>query len=253
MIRSQPLDLRSGRTLIGVFVEIPSPQVVEALGLGGFDFVIVDREHGSIDLGRTEDMIRAAAAAGVTPMVRVARCDPVDIRQPLDMGAAGVHVPQIESAEMARAAVRAAKFHPLGERGLQPFVRAASYRSYPTAEYLRRANEETAVVLHIEGTRGVAELPEILAVEGVDVVFLGPYDLSQAMGVPGEVAHPRVEEKMRVAVASARAAGKMVGTFCDDMASARRWRDAGVSYLAVGIDATILLNAARAIAGGLRD
>jgi 4-hydroxy-2-oxoheptanedioate aldolase len=245
--------LRKGEAVVGPFVEIPSPQVVEVMGLAGFDFVIIDGEHGSIGLEKTEEMIRAASSAGVTAMARVAQCDPVAIRRPLDMGAAGIHVPQIESAEMARAAVRAAKFYPQGERGLQPFVRAAGYRSYPTAEFLRRSNEETMVVLHIEGERGVAGLAGILEVEGVDVVFLGPYDLSQALGMPGEVGRPEVREKMIEAVKLARAAGKVVGTFCDDVETALGWRELGVSYLAVGIDANIFLQAARGIAARLHE
>ena len=239
--------LREGRTLIGSFIEIPSPQVVEVMGLAGFDFIIIDGEHGSIGLERTEEMIRAATASGTSALVRVAECDPVAIRRPLDMGAAGIHVPQIETAEMAEAAVRAAKFHPRGGRGLQPFVRAAGYRSGSTAEFLRRSNEDTVVVLHIEGKRGVANLQEILAVDGVDVVFLGPYDLSQALGMPGEVRRPEVEEKMRESTALSRAAGKVVGTFCDDVETAERWRAAGAGYLAVSIDANILLLAARSI------
>ncbi len=234
--------------VLGAFLEIPSPQLVELIGLAGFDFVVIDREHGTIDLETCENLIRAAAAVGLSPMVRVAQCDPVLVRQPLDMGAAGVHVPQIASAEAAALAVRSARFHPYGDRGLQPFVRAASYRAYPTAEFLEETNRETAVVLHIEGAEGVAAFPEIAAVEGVDVAFIGPYDLSHSLGIPGMVQSPLVRQKMMEILETARRRGLAVGTFCDDVRTALEWKKLGVTYLTVSVDAAIFLNAARRIA-----
>jgi 4-hydroxy-2-oxoheptanedioate aldolase len=238
--------------VVGTFLEIPSPQIVELLGLAGFDFVVIDREHGSVDLETTENLIRAAAATGICPLVRVSHCDPVAIRQPLDMGAAGVHVPQIESAEQARRAVQAAKFHPLGERGLQPYVRAASYRAFPTAEFLEESNENTVIVLHIEGARGVAAFDEIVQVEGVDVAFLGPYDLSQSLGIPGMVESPLVKEKMKTILEKAKGKRLAIGTYCDDVNAALEWRSLGVTYLAVSLDAGILFQAARRMVSRLK-
>lgn len=238
--------------VLGTFLEIPAPQIVEILGLAGFDFVVIDREHGTIDLETTENLIRAAATTGISPLVRVAACDPVLIRQPLDMGASGVHVPQIESAEQARQAVRAAKFFPAGERGLQPYVRAAGYRAFPTAEFLRQSNEEVTIVLHIEGERGVAAFEEIAQVDGVDVAFLGPYDLSQSLGIPGQVDSPLVKEKMAGIVEAARGKRLAIGTYCDDVEKALEWKALGVTYLAVSLDAGLLLRAARAVVSRLK-
>ncbi len=238
--------------VVGTFLEIPSPQVVELLGLAGFDFVVIDREHGSIDLERCEDLIRAANVSGICPLVRVAECDPIAIRQPLDAGAAGIHVPQINSAEMARLAVRSASFYPRGDRGMQPFVRGASYRSYPTAEYMEEANDETVVVLHIEGTDGVDAFDEISDVEGVDVAFIGPYDLSQSLGIPGQVQSPLVKEKMRQILDVARPKKMAVGTFCDDVRVAAEWRKLGVTYITVGVYAQMFLSGARRIVGQVK-
>jgi len=231
--------------VVGTFVEVPSPQIVEILGLAGFDFVVIDREHGAIDLETTENMIRAAEATGTVPLVRVPACDAVSIRQALDMGAAGVHIPQIQSAVMAATAARAARFFPHGERGLQPFVRAASYRAYPTAEFLQRSNEATVVVLQIEGAEGVAHLGEIAEVDGIDVLFVGPYDLSQSLGTPGLVDSPLVREKMRLVIERTQAKNVTIGTYCDDVRTALEWRNLGVTYLVVGMDAYFLLSAAR--------
>jgi len=131
--------------------------------------------------------------------------------------------------------VRAAKFFPAGERGLQPYVRAASYRAFPTADFLRQTNEEVFVVLHIEGRRGVAAFEEISQVEGVDVAFLGPYDLSQSLGIPGMVNSPLVREKMAEIVAAAKGKRLAIGT-----------------YLAVSLDAGLLLKAARSVVSRLK-
>lgn len=238
--------------VIGAFLEIPSPQLVELLGLAGFDFVVIDREHGAINLETTETLIRAAASTGISPLVRVANDDPVAIRQPLDMGAAGIHVPMIATAEAARGVVRAAKFHPRGERGLNPLVRAASYRAYPTADFLRRANEEVVIVVHIEGVEGVKNIGEIAAVEGIDVAFVGPYDLSQSLGIPGMVQSPLVRDKLKQVIQQAEGKKIAVGTYCDDVRTALEWRKLGVTYLAVGVDAGIFLSAAKRIAGQLK-
>lgn len=238
--------------VVGTFLEIPAPQIVEVLGLAGFDFVVIDREHGAIGLETTENLIRAAVSTGICPLVRVSHCDPIVIRQPLDMGAAGVHVPQIETAEEARQAVRAAKFFPQGERGLQPYVRAASYRAFPTAEFLQETNENVVMVLHIEGRKGVAAFDEIAQVQGVDVAFLGPYDLSQSLGIPGMVQSPLVREKMVAIVEKAKGRPLAIGTYCDDVNTALEWRNLGVTYLAVSLDAHILLQAARRMISRLK-
>lgn len=232
--------------VIGTFVEIPSPQVVEILGLVGFDFVVVDCEHGAIGLEKVEDMVRAGAAADVSVLVRVPQCDPVAIRLPLDMGAAGIHVPQVESLAMAQTAAESARFFPRGNRGMQPYVRAASYRTFPTADYLRQSNELVTTVVHIEGSGGVAQMNEILALDGIDVAFLGPYDLSQAFGVPGQVDDPRIADAIEQAVR--HAGGKtVIGTYADSPESARRWIDRGVRYLTVGLDALWLRKGAEEV------
>ena len=237
--------LLSKEFVVGTFLEIQSPQLVEVFVLAGFDFVIIDGEHGSVDLERMEDLIRASLSTEISAMVRVPTCDEVSIRRPLDMGACGVQVPQINSARMARNAVKGARYFPLGERGLQPFVRSASYGNHETKDYVATMNEEILVVLHIEGEAGINALDEILEVEVVDVLFIGPYDLSQSLGVPGQIHHPRVQEKMNLVVRKVNAAGKSVGTFCKNAETAKPWRDLGVSYLAVGVDAHLILHSAR--------
>jgi len=239
--------IRNQKSVVGTFLGIASPVIVELLGLAGFDFVVIDCEHSAIGLQVAEDLIRAGHSTEISVLVRVARCDPHLISLSLDMGAAGIQVPQIESPEMAITAANAARYHPLGSRGLQPYVRSASYRSYETAEYLATANQESLLVAQIEGQKGINNLDSILAVEGLDVAFFGPYDLSQSLGVPGQVREPRVLEMVKSAIAIARNSGKHVGIYCDNAETAIEYRSIGVSYLAVGIDTGIFLSAARAM------
>lgn len=238
--------------VFGTFMEIPSAAVVELLGLAGFDFVVVDGEHGPFDNGDIEAIVRAGFAAGISVMVRVAENHAARASQPLDWGAAGVHIPHVSGAECARNAVRATKYHPIGERGIQPFVRAASYRTFSTADYLASANDDTLLVAQIEGVEGITNLESILALNGIDVAFIGPYDLSQSLGIPGQVAAPKVKQAVADAVRLAGTAGKWIGTYCDDAVTALAYSRAGVSYLTVNIDAGILLAGARALVEKLR-
>lgn len=245
--------LRQGEFVLGTFLEIPSPALVEILGLAGFDFVIIDREHGPVDLAVTEHLIRAAQCVGISPVVRVAANDPVLVRQPLDMDAAGVQVPQIGSREEAQSVVRGTMFAPLGERGLQPFVRGARYRELPPSAFMRSANETAALVIHIEGESAARELKPILEVDRIDVIFIGPYDLSQSLGVPGQVDHPKVIEMAESIVEATRAAGKCAGIFCDSPESAAKWRQRGVGYAALSMDAMIFRNACKDLVARVKE
>lgn len=239
--------------LAGPFIETASPELVECLGLAGFDFAIIDCEHGPFSGETAAALLRAATVAGVSPIVRVRENDPGRILEALDIGAVGLHIPQIASADDARRAVEAARFPPAGVRGFNPFVRAGRYGSDPT--FRREADEDTLLVLHIEGGDSVAAVDEILAVEGVDVAFLGPFDLSQSLGVPGEVLHPKVQGAMKALVEAAANRNVAVGCFANNLEQAKVWIDAGVSYLAYSVDTVLFRDAAtkaRAAIDGLR-
>ena len=245
--------LRAQEFVVGTFLEIASPALVEMLGLAGFDFVVVDREHGAINLQDTENLVRAGHSTGISVVVRVPNCEPAVISQPLDMGAAGIHVPQIETAEMAGLAVNSSKYHPLGNRGLQVYVRAASYGAQAAADYIATTGQDPVIVAQVEGKTGLANLDAILDVPGIDVAFIGPYDLSQSLGFPGQVTHASVTQAITGAAQKARKTGKYIGTYCDNVDSALRYRSCGVSYLTVSIDAYIFLSGARAIIARLKE
>jgi 4-hydroxy-2-oxoheptanedioate aldolase len=235
--------LLNGETLIGPFQMIDSPAVAEIAGIAGYDFTILDQEHGPLTAETTLGLCAAAERGGASPVVRVRANDPPEIQRALDVGADAVEIPQIESLADAEAAVSAARFDPRGDRGLSPYVRAGGYKG--GAEYTDKQNEHVTVIVHVEGQAGVEAYDDIVAVEGLDVVFLGPYDLSQSLGIPGQVHDDRVTEQMEDLCDRAEAAGTVVGTYADDPAMANRWIDAGAQFVAIYVDAPTLVGAYR--------
>jgi 4-hydroxy-2-oxoheptanedioate aldolase len=228
--------LSSGGVAVGLFAISPDPALVELSALAGFDFTILDMEHGSLDSMTVADLARTADGAGITPIVRVPRNDGPMMQRALDIGSGGVQVPQIETRADAELVVRGSRYAPFGARGLSYYTRAAAYATGGTVGVLDGINAEQLVIIHVEGIRGLDHLDEIVAVPGIDIVFLGPYDLSQSLGIPGEVTSERVTRLMVDACTRIRAAGKAVGTFADDATAGRRWVDAGVQYVAIGVD-----------------
>jgi 4-hydroxy-2-oxoheptanedioate aldolase len=237
--------LREKGFICGPFVETGAPEFVEIAGLAGFDFAIIDCEHAAFSGETVANLIRAAARADIAPIVRVRENAPGPILEALDLGAVGLHIPQIANADDARRAIAASKFPPDGERGFNPFVQAAAYGKTPVDEFRRRANDDTLLVLHIEARDSVDQIDEILAVPGIDVAFLGPYDLSQTLGIPGEVAHPRVQDAMRTVVEAAKKHNVAVGSFANSREHAELWVAAGVSYLSYSVDSVLYLEACR--------
>jgi 4-hydroxy-2-oxoheptanedioate aldolase len=238
--------LREKRIVTGVFCELPCPESVEIIGLAGWDFVAIDCEHAPITAALLPGMMRAATAAGIPAIVRVTSSEPSAIQHALDAGAAGVQIPQIASVEAAKAAIAASRFHPLGARGFNPFVRAADFSASTTAEFFARANDEVALILQIESAAGVEAVDGILDLAGIDALFIGPYDLSQSLGIPGQTSHARVFGAAERIVKSAEAREIAVGVFTNSEEEGRRWLDIGVRYLCISVDTVFLLNAMRA-------
>lgn len=223
--------------LLGAFVEIAAPEVVEILGAAGMDFAVIDQEHGALAPETVAGMIRAASSSDIAPLVRVRDNAAGPILEALDLGAAGLHVPQIGSRAAAAAAVRYTRYPPAGERGFNPFVRAWSFGAAPV-------EEDVLTVLHIEADRAVTSAEDIVSVPGVDVAFLGPYDLSMTLGIPGQVTDERVRAAMREVGAVVARHGVALGTYANTVEHAEIWLREGVQYLACGVDQNLLLRAA---------
>jgi len=205
--------IQAGEPAFGVSVMLPSPQIVEMIGLLGFDWVMIDCEHGTIGLESVESLVMAAELRGITPIVRPPSKAPEDILRVLDRGAMGVQVPHVNSAADARAVVEAVKYHPLGKRGLAAGTRPGDYGLGLSAEaYVEQVNRETLVCIQLEETEALHNIDEIVRVEGVDVFFVGPSDLSQSMGYPGRADVAPVQAAIDGAFATIVAAGKAPGS-----------------------------------------
>jgi 4-hydroxy-2-oxoheptanedioate aldolase len=219
--------LNAGEVVIGCFVGFPSPEVVELCGHSGYDFVLIDAEHGAITPASAYHMVLAAEATGTVPLIRVPHNEPSIILRYMDIGAAGVMVPQINSAAEARAVVEAVKYHPHGNRGLAP-TRAASYGFGATlAEYTEISNRETIVIAQIENIVGVEKVPEILEVPGVDVLLIGPSDLAQSLGYPGQLGHPEVLAAIDRVCGMCKGSGVALGTIAADAATTNQLIERG--------------------------
>ena len=228
-------ELAAGGGTAGTILPIAAPALVEVAALAGFGHVLIDAEHGHISVADCEALVRAAEAVGTTPIVRVPVNAPEAILRYLDTGAQGVLVPQISTRADAERAVRAARYHPLGQRGLAG-TRASDYglrASLP--DYLREANAQLLVLGLIEDIRAVDNLPQILAVEGLDIISIGPSDLSQSMGHPGETQHPDVQAAIAEIIRQGVAAGKVVGMNCPTGEAAARERARGVRLTSVAM------------------
>jgi len=251
----QPIKvlLKRGESIVGPFARIQDPAAIEILGYGGFDFGIIDLEHGPASIHQVENLVRAAKLVGLSPIVRIRENSQTMIQRALDAGALGVQIPQINNAEMAREAVRSAKFHPMGERGVCRFTRSAQYSHIPKEVYFDKANDESLVILQVEGLEGVKNIDEILEVDGFDVLFIGPYDLSQALGIPGQVENSKVIETMVSITKKAKEKGVAVGAFADNLNSVKRFIDMDLQYLSFGIDTGIFYEATTKVANDVKN
>lgn len=204
--------LLAGEPALGCSIMVPSPQMVEMVGHAGFDWVLIDLEHGTIDLETAELMIMAAEASGVTPIARPRSNRKQDISSVMDRGAMGVQVPHVNSADDARRAVEAVKFGPGDLRGLAAGTRPDSYGlSGSMEDFVRRSNEQTLVCVQLEHASAIDNVEEILAVDGVDVFFIGPSDLSQSMGHPGDPGAQPVADAIARMLQKINTAGKISG------------------------------------------
>ncbi len=241
--------LAAGELLAGTIVTLGSPAAAERLVESGFDWLFVDGEHAPLDSARIQGILQAVG--GRCPcLVRVPASDEVWIKQALDVGADGVIVPRIRGADEARRVVAWCRYPPEGTRSVG-VGRAHGYGAR-FGEYLARANEEVAVVLQIEHADAVAAIEDIAAVSGVDALFVGPYDLSGSMGVPGAVSDPRIVDAIERIADVCRAKGVPAGIFGMDAEAAKPWIARGYTLIAVGIDTVFLGTAAEAALKSLK-
>ena len=239
--------LTAGHAVLGTFVKIPAPELLEILGAAGFDFVILDAEHGALTSREIEQLVRAADSVGMAAMVRVAGAGRADILHALDVGAAGVQVPMVDSAADAAAVVRYARYAPLGRRGLALSHRAARYGALPAPTYTAESNSRVLVAAQIETGDGVQAAAAIAAQPGIDVLFVGPTDLAQSLGVLDQPGAPELREAAAAVYAAAGRHGKVAGTLVSSAEAAQAALAQGVRYVVWGTEIGLLAGAARGV------
>jgi 2-dehydro-3-deoxyglucarate aldolase/4-hydroxy-2-oxoheptanedioate aldolase len=242
-------ELLSGKKMIGTLVSLPCPSVTEILCDAGFDWLFIDGEHSPLAMGDIQNMLQAAGDR-CSCVVRIPANDEVFIKQVLDVGASGLIAPHVNTAEIAEQVVRFAKYPPIGERSVG-VARANGY-GFQFAEYVKNANDQLAVVVQIEHVEAARNIESILEVDGVDAVFIGPYDLSASMGKPGKIQDPEVQDYMNQVREASRQRKKPIGIFAISVDDARPYLDQGYALIAVGVDTMMLGQAARDIVKKMR-
>ena len=235
--------VRGGATTLGTFLGTASAVTAEVCAASGFDWLLLDLEHGAGGEEQVRDIVPAAGAYGVPTVVRVETDTRIRMGRVLDNGAAGIMLPRIDSAAQLEAALTHLRFPPRGDRGVATYNRACRFGLDPAA--LDRADEEILVIAQIESAAAVAAVDDIAAVDGVDVLFIGPRDLSHDLGVPGDTTAPAFVEALATVLAAGQRHGKACGLLVTDGASAAQRVAQGWTFVAIGSDSTLLAAASR--------
>lgn len=238
--------LTSKKHLIGPFIRFARPEIVEILSMTGYDFGVLDFEHGgAINMSDAYPLILAAQNKGIKLMARIPGISEMYIKWLLDLGIDGLQIPHIKTKEDAELALKFARFSPLGERGLCRFVRSAEYSNIKKEDYLEFANEKSLIILQIEGLEGAKNISKIVSVEGIDIIFIGPYDLSQSMGLAGQIWHPKVAEEITRIINICNEKNIATGIFTDTVSGVKYWSDLGVRYINYRIDTEMFFDFAK--------
>lgn len=248
---TKPLDAlftRVPATPLGTWIMSASPLLAEASGHAGFDWAVLDMEHTPLDLGTLVSLLQATLGSPMLPIVRVPWNDTVTIKRVLDCGAHTLLVPFVQDAAEAAAAVAATRYPPEGVRGMAAMSRASRFGTVP--DHFAHANTQVGVILQIESPTALANLEAIAAVPGVDALFLGPGDLSGAMGLPGQIGHADVQAAMHDAARRARAMGMRIGTVMGTIEQVQKMREAGYDFVGLASDLGLFM---RACTGALKE
>lgn len=233
-------DLHAGKPKIGTFVKLANPTVIEALGLAGLDFAVIDTEHAPCDQMLLLELVRAADSVSLPAIVRVPDASEPQILKALDIGASGVQIPGLSTLEAAQEAVSYTKYAPQGQRGLSFAQRSASYGNCDKKAYMEASNAGLINVVHIENKEMAAQAEALCKMDAIDVLFIGPMDISQSLGHPGEPTHPDVAKVVDEVIQICLANGKPYGIFVGTPQAVQKYVDRGAAYIALASDIAFL-------------
>jgi 4-hydroxy-2-oxoheptanedioate aldolase len=243
-INKLKVKINEGKPVLGVWNTLASPLVTEVLAQSGLDFQIIDLEHGPFILDKVNLHVSACEnAPSCTPLVRIPSNQEWMSLQALDQGAHGVVVPHISNIQEAKELVKSTKYYPSGERGFTPFSKAGGFNNRNTSNYATNANNSTLSVVIIESQEGLDNLDEIIDVDGIDIIYFGAFDLSQALGCPGEVNNPKVINAIKHGVEIVNAKGKCAGGFVPQSKDEIQFLlDMGMQFITYQVDSSIIFN-----------
>jgi 4-hydroxy-2-oxoheptanedioate aldolase len=230
--------LRLGKTVIGTWCEIPSPEFINVLAKAKMDFVIIDMEHGAMDYEKAGRMVMAAEIEGCSPIIRVGQNNENIILRALEVNPEGIIVPHVENARERKMVVDAVKFAPSGNRSLNPFVRAGGYTSKPG--FTKQQNDRTVVAILVEDKGGIKNIKTIVNDPDLDIVYMGSYDISVALGCPGETSNPKVLSTLERLAKIITAKNKIAGCMFHDQKDLAFFRKIGVKFLCFKADTSIV-------------
>lgn len=242
--------LLNGEVQIGTWVNVlRTPQIAQMLATAGFDFMYIDMEHSILSIETVGDLCYAALAAGLVPIVRPPAKEPHLLSRPLDGGAMGLLIPHVDTREEAEAVIRAIRFPPQGERGMNLQGVHTGFGRANGDEYVKSTHAETLLLVQLESDRGIGNLDTILSVDGVDGAVIGRADLSTDLGLPGQTNHPQVVRRVEMMIAACERHRKIPGLLVQDVASAKEWIAKGIRLVPYANEVSLLINAgARAVA-----
>ena len=231
----------------GIFIKCPQIEIIEACGISGIDFAVLDMEHTPLGPRDLYPLVLAAERRGIELMVRVPGNKEEYIKWALDLGVTHIQVPQVCSEKDAVKAIRESFFHPIGMRGLCRFVRSSDFSEKSKNQYIEDSNSKTLITLQIEGVEGIQNLDSIISVNGVQSILIGPYDLSQSLGKPGEIWDEEVVKEMNKIILKCKEKEVLVGTFTDTLEGITFWKDRGVDFVQYASDMNIFIEALKRI------
>ena len=232
--------LESGQSVLGTFCTVPSVALCDVLASSEPDFIVIDCEHGPISFETAQGMVIACESQNVSPVVRVADLGAVDILKSLDIGAHAVQVPNITTAQNVRKVIEYYKYPPAGNRGFSPFTRAGEYSLDNAKKLTAQANRNVLTVVHIEGLSAIDHIEEILEIKELDIIFLGLFDISKSLGIPGEVEHPRVIKLLKDLTGKIDRASKIAGTIAMNARQMEEFLDWGLRYITYSVDCEVI-------------
>jgi 4-hydroxy-2-oxoheptanedioate aldolase len=232
--------LKAGQAVLGTWCVIPSAATADIIASTGMDFLIIDSEHGPIGFETAQEMVMACEARGVSPIMRVGGVIESDILKALDIGVHGLQIPNVNSKDDVLEIVRMSKYPPTGNRGYSPFTRAGDYSIKNSTTLTEKANKNTLLGINVEGKDAIENIDSILAIENLDIIFIGLFDLSKALGIPGQVNDPQVMSCLEDLVRKIKAAGKYPGTIATTPEKMKEFLAIGFKYLPYLVDCEML-------------